>query len=234
MEVLDKLNRGLLHIWKGVVEKSDKSGDEAHKSRDLCKLLSKKTFRMKKVYGTSDPGMFFVTRPRDAANKPSLFFFRVCRKDVSVIHHGHRESVRHFQGARHFSRDQCLRFDLPGWRVSDFHGNPLNTTELERWKSNFNKSFLVLRDREHPFAEDPVVDGASVADPMLPMLARVPCLVDVLKVGGSYALEEKLSSQFVLTSQHWSSLNASRSCGRFHKCPEVTPFHSRFTLLLWC
>ena len=232
-EVLDKLNRGLLHIWEGVVETSDKSGDEAHKSRGLCKLLSKKTSRMKKVYGASEPGIFFVNRPRDAANKPSHFFFRVCRKDVSVFHHLHHESVRDFQMARHFSRYQCLRFDLPGWRVSDFHGNPLNITKLEPWKSNFNKSFLVLWDREHPFSEDPVVDGAAVAEPRLPMLARVPCLVDVLKVGGSYELEEKLWSQFVLTSKHWSSLDAWRSCGKFGKCSEVTPFHSRFTLLLW-
>ena len=47
-------------------------------------------------------------------------FCRLCRKSVSVLRHGHHEVLRHFQGRRHFARDQRLRLETPGWRVLDF------------------------------------------------------------------------------------------------------------------
>ena len=53
----------------------------------------------------------------------------------------------------------------------------------------------------YPFAEDPIVDRAGVADPMLPMLAKVSCLVDDLKMGGSYEPVQTLWAQFVLTAE---------------------------------
>ena len=37
-------------------------------------------------------------------------------------------------------------------------------------------------------------------DPELPVLTKVSCLVDGLKMGGSYGLIEKLWAQFVLTA----------------------------------
>ena len=37
-------------------------------------------------------------------------------------------------------------------------------------------------------------------DPQLPMLAKVPCLIDALRLGGSYELVEKLWERFVLTA----------------------------------
>ena len=58
---------------------------------------------------------------------------------------------------------------------------------------------LVVRDPEHPFAQDLINDRAGVADPQLPVLIKVPCLVDALKMGGSYELIEKLLAQFVQT-----------------------------------
>ena len=57
-----------------------------------------------------------------------------------------------------------------------------------------------MRDREHPFGEDLITDGAAVVDPQLPVLAKVSCLVDALRPGGSYELVEKLWAQFVLTA----------------------------------
>ena len=62
------------------------------------------------------------------------------------------------------------------------------------------KGPLVVRDREHPFAEDLITEEADVVDPQLPVLTKVFCLVDGLKMGGSYELVEKLWTQFVLTA----------------------------------
>ena len=58
----------------------------------------------------------------------------------------------------------------------------------------------MIRDREHPFAEDLTTDEAGVVDPQLPVLTKVSCLVDALKMGGSYGLIEKLWAQFLLTA----------------------------------
>ena len=179
---------------------SETSGDETDTSEDHRKFLSKKTFPMKKVYAATELGRFFVKGLSDAANMPSHCYCRVCRKNVSVLTHGHHEVLRHFQGSRHFARDQRLRLETPGWRVLDFHGNPLGEDKLERLKEEIRKGPLVQRDREHPFAEDLITDESGVVDPRLPFLTKVSCLVDALRMGSSYELLEKLWAQFVLTA----------------------------------
>ena len=173
---------------------------QIHASRGRRKVLSKKTFRMKKVYAATELGRFFVTGPSDAANMLSHFYCRVCRKNVSVLTHGHHEVLRHFQGSRHFARGQRLRLETPGWRVLDFQGNPLSEDELERQREKIRKGPYVVRDREHPFADDLIMDEAGVIDPQLPVLTKVSCLVDALKMGGNYGLIEKLWAQLVLTA----------------------------------
>ena len=119
---------------------------------------------------------------------------------MSVLTYGHHEVLRYFQGSRHFARDQRLRPETPGWRVLDFHGNPLSEDELECQREKIRKGPLVVRDREHLFAEDLITDEAGVVDPQLPVLTKVSSLVDALKMGGSYGLVEKLWAQFVLTA----------------------------------
>ena len=182
------------------VETSDTSGDETDASQGHRKVLSKKIFRMKKVYAATELGRFFVTGPSDAAKMPSHFYCRLCRNNVSVLTNGHHEVLRHFQGRRHFARDQRLRLETPGWRVLDFQGNHLSEDELERQRENVQKGPLVVRDRELPFAEDLITDEAGVVDAQLPVLAKVSCLVDAMKMGFSYGLVEKLWPQFVLTA----------------------------------
>ena len=75
-----------------------------------------------------------------------------------MLTHGHHEVSRHFQGSRHFARDQRLRLKTPRWRVLDFHGNPISEDELKRQRAKIRKGPLVVRDREHPFAEDLITD----------------------------------------------------------------------------
>ena len=188
-EVLDRLKQGPSQSPQRV-ETSDTSGDETNRRRR--KILSKKTFRMKKVYVATELGRMFVTGPSDAANMPSHFYCRVGRSNVSVLPHGHHEVLRHFQGSRHFARDQRLRLETPGWRVLDFHGYPLSEVELERQREKIRKGPLVVRDRELLFAEDLITDEAGIVDRQLPVLTKVSCLVDALKMGGSFGLVEKL------------------------------------------
>ena len=198
-EVLDRLKQGPSQSPQSV-ETSETSGGETDASQGHRNVLSKKTYRMKKLYAATELGRFFVTGPLDAVNMPSHFYCRLCRKNVSVLTHGHHEVLRHFQGRRHFARDQRLRLETPGWRVLDFQGNPLTEDELERQREKIPKGHLVVRDREHPFAEDLISDEAGVIDPQLPVLTKVSCLVDGLNMGGSYGLIEKLWAQFVLTA----------------------------------
>ena len=153
---------------------------------------------MKKGYAVGELAQFFVTGPTDAANKLSEFYCRVCQKDVSVLSHGGYEIIRHFQGHHHFARDQRLRLETPGWRLLDFDGNPLPKDELERQREKIMLAPLVVRDREYPFWEDLIPDISGNVDPQLPMLAKVSCLIDALRLGGSCELVEKLWERFVL------------------------------------
>ena len=180
-EVLDRLKQGPSQSPHRV-ETSDTSGDETDASVGRRKVLSKKTYRMKNVYAATELGRFFVTGPSDAANMPSHLYCQLCKKNVCVLTHGHHEVLRPFQGRRHFARDQRLRLETPGWRVLDFQGNPLAENELERAREKIQNGPLVVRDCEHPFAEDLICDEAGVIDPQLPVLTKVSCLVDGLKM----------------------------------------------------
>ena len=78
---------------------------------------------------------------------------------------------------KHFTRDQRLKLETPGWRVVDFEGNPLTESELERRRESILRGPLVIRDREYPFAEDLIVDDSGVPDAKLTVLAKVSSLV---------------------------------------------------------
>ena len=124
-EVLDRLKQGPSQSPQRI-ETSDTSGDETDASKGRRKILSEKTFRMKKVYSATELGRFIVTGPSNAANMPSHFYNRVCRKNVSVLTHGHHDLLRHFQGSRHFARDQLLRLDATWVACAVFAGKSIN------------------------------------------------------------------------------------------------------------
>ena len=126
------MGQSTAHPGVHAVETSDSSADESEASHSRRRVRSKRTFKMKKVWGANEVGQFFVTGATDAAGKPSHFYCRVCRKDVSVLTHGPHEILRHYQGVKHFARDQRLGLETPGWRVLDFEGNRLSESELER------------------------------------------------------------------------------------------------------
>ena len=179
---------------------TDTSGDESDAGEPRRKLCSKKTDKMKQAWGTGDVGRFFVTGPTDAATKPSHFYCRSCRKDVSVLTHGHHEILRHFQGSKHFPRDQRLRLETPGWEVLDYEGNVMSPAELERQRERVMRAPLVVRDREYPFREDVIVIETGAVDPNLGVMAKVSSLNEVLRLGGSYELVYRLGAQFTLSA----------------------------------
>ena len=133
------------------------------------------------------------------------------QKDVSVLTHASSEVLQHFHGIRHFARDPRLRPETPGWRFLGFEGKPLTEDELERQRDRILRAPLAVRDREYPFCEDLIPDASRNTDPQLPVIAKVSSLVDVLQLGGSYKLFERLSEQIVLTA---SRVNVSVAWSR--------------------
>ena len=55
--------------WLG--DTNDTSGDESNMGDRRRRLRSKKTYKRKKAWGTSEVGQFFVTGPTDVATKRS-------------------------------------------------------------------------------------------------------------------------------------------------------------------
>ena len=196
--VLQHLGQSTVRPGVHAVETSDSSADESEASHSRRRVRSKRTFKMKKAWGANELGQFFVTGATDAAGKPSHFYCRVCRKDVSVLTHGSHEILRHYQGVKHFACDQRLRLGTPGWRVLDFDGNPLNENELERQREHILGGPLVVRDREYPFAEYLIIDESGSPDATLPVVTKVSSLLETLRLGGPYELVDQLWSQFTL------------------------------------
>ena len=161
-------------------ETTDTSGDETKKSEPRRKVLSKRMFKMKKMSEADELGCFFVTGPTNASGKPSHFYYRICRKDVSVMTHGVHKILRQYQGTKHFPRDQRLRLETPGWRVLDFEGNVMREEDLERQRERILRAPQVMRDREYPFSADVIVDSSGAVDVSLPVLAKVSAVVEVL------------------------------------------------------
>ena len=145
--------------------------------------------------GADELGRFFVTGPRHASGKPSQFYCRICRKDMSVMTHGVHEILRHYQGTKHFPRDQRLRLVTPVWRVLDFESNVTREKKVEWQRERILRAPQVVRDREYPFSEDVIVDSSGSVDASLPVLAKDSAL------GGSYELVHQLWSQFTLIAR---------------------------------
>ena len=140
----------------------------------------------------SDVGRFFVTGPTDVATKPSHFYCRICPKDVSVLTLGHHQILQHFQGSKHFPRDQRLRLETPGWEVLDYEGNAMSPAEVERQRERIIRAPFVVRDRGYPFSEDVIVDETGAVDPNLGAIAKFSSLIVSLHLGGSYELVYRL------------------------------------------
>ena len=125
-----------------------------------------------------------MTGLSDAAAKPSHFYCRVCRKDISISAKGSYEILRHYQGSRHYPRDRRMRLETPDQRVLDFFGRPLDEAELVAVGDDILKTPLYQLGQEFPFAEDLMPDASGRVDSKLPILAKVSALIDAMKLGG--------------------------------------------------
>ena len=117
-----------------------------------------------------------------------------------MLTRGHHEILRHFQGSKHFPRDQRLRLERPSWEVLDYEGNVMSPAEVECQRERITRAPLVVRDREYPFADDVIVDETGAVDPNLGVMAKVSSLIEVLRLGGSYELVYRLWAQFTLSA----------------------------------
>ena len=197
---LDEVEQRPSRALRRLGDTSDTSGDESNIVEPRRQLRSNKTYKMKNAWRTSDVGQFFVTGPRDVATKPSQFYCRICRKDVSVLTHGHHEILRHFQGSKHFPRDQRLRLETPGWEVLDYEGNAMSPADVERQRERIMRAPLVVRDGDNPLSEDVIVDETGAVDPNLGVIAKVSSLIEVLRLGRSHELFYQLWAQLTLSA----------------------------------
>ena len=106
--------------------------------------------------------------------------------------------LRHYQGTKHFLRDQRLRLETLGWRVLDFEGNPMRQNETERQRERIFRAPQVVTGRGYAFSGDLIVDSSGSVDVSLPVLAKVSASIEALQLGGSYELVHQLRSQFTL------------------------------------
>ena len=83
---VERMEQGLPGTVPHASQTSDTSGDETDVSEPRRRVRRKKSFKMKKVWGASELGRFFVTGPTDASGKSSHFYCRLCRKDVNPRH----------------------------------------------------------------------------------------------------------------------------------------------------
>ena len=117
-----------------------------------------------------------------------------------MLRHGHHEILRHFQGSKHFPRDQRLRLDTPVGEVLYFESNPVSPADLERQRDRIKRAPFIVRDREYHFSEDVIVDKSGAVDPNLAGMAKVSFLIKVLRQGGSYELVYQFWAQFTLSA----------------------------------
>ena len=100
--VLQHLGQSAARPGPSVVDTSDSTAEDSEADHFRRRVRSKRTIKMKKVWGANEVGQFFMTGATDAAGKPSHFYCRICRKDVSVLTHGLHEILRNYQGGEAF------------------------------------------------------------------------------------------------------------------------------------
>ena len=98
---------------------------------------------MRKVWMADELGRFFAIGPTDLFGKPSHFYSRICKKDVSVMTHGIQEILRHDQGTKHFHGISvfvwklrvgvCLISKATSWERKKLSGSGSGSWELHKW-----------------------------------------------------------------------------------------------------
>ena len=103
----------------------------------------------------------------------------------------------------------------------DFDGNSLVHNEVEQQREKILLTPLVKRNLERVFTEELLVDGSGAADPNLPVLSRVSSSKQVIRLGSSYELVERLWNQFWLIANRvdkevaWSRDEVLVSSGKY-------------------
>ena len=75
----------------------------------------------------------------------------------------------------------------------------MSPAEVEQQPERIRRAALVVRDREHSFAEDVMINETGAVDHNLGIMAKVSSLTETLRLGGSCEL----------VSQRWAQLTLS-------------------------
>ena len=208
-EVLDKHHQETISGAKRVDMTINTSGDESIGNPRRQKFRSKKTYKLNFV-------CYWWTGAADRRGcGTQSFLLSNMSIDISVLTKGPNEILRHFHGARHFLQDQCSRLETPGWRVTDFKGDPLPTDELRRHREKDRMTSLVKRDRDCVLREDLLVDHSFAANPNLIVLAGISLTMEIFRFGARYGLVETLEpvQSNCQSSGLWGWLLARENCG---------------------
>ena len=63
----------------------------------------------------------------------------------------------------------------------------------------------MVRDCEHPSADDLIADGVAIVEPKLPVLSKVSRSVDALRLAGTFELVGNLWAQLVVTGGRFNT-----------------------------
>ena len=168
-------------------------GDEFDMGEPRWWMPPKRTQKLKEAWGASDVDPFSVNGPSGVSTKPSLFYCRICRKDVSLLIHGHHEFLSHFQGSEHFLRDQRWRSERPSWEMLGYEGNAMSPVEVERQPRGYWGFLWSWETGSSLFLETSLSTRLLLWTPtILGFMAKVCSLIEVLRLGGSYELAYQL------------------------------------------
>ena len=135
----------------------------------------------------------FVTGSK--CGSASMFFCRMCDRDVSMASRGKREFKRHFMSDHHWERDVKYRVhrNLPVF-------NKLRESivlSADRREHYLSLPFVPL-NCEYPFPED-ALPKHSRPDSKVPLMTMISSLMELLQSGGSYTLLRRLWGHFRAT-----------------------------------
>ena len=142
---LEQMEQKPSRVFLRMADTSDKNGNDTDVSKPWRRVWSKRSHKMKKVWGSSDVSQFFVNGPTDAATIQLFLLSRLpqgrfCSYSLSPWHFAALSRPQNFHS------DQRLMLETPRWEMSDNEGNNLSHAEVERQRERIVSFFLVVRD----------------------------------------------------------------------------------------
>ena len=124
--------------------------------------------------------------------KPTVFFCRVCQRDVRMKAQGAGEFKRHFASDGHWYRDVSYRVHM-GLPVYNRLLEPMELTESQ--VAEFKLRAFVDLAEGFPFPEDLLPKHSQVGS-KVPFMTFISCICEWLRSGGDFSLLRRLWANF--------------------------------------